>query len=397
MAKMRSARINVGLLSLAQCLYMTATISVFTFSGLVGQILAPGPGLATLPISLVMVGTALSTFPASFLMRRFGRKTGFITGATSGALSGLLSAVAIYFRSFELLCFAGFLQGLYQASALYYRFAAMEVTAPHQHGRAVAYVLAGGVGAALIAPTLARFANGLFEPVTFMGVYVMLGLLAILVMIPISQITIPPVVKTDFTGPVRPTLEIIRQPVFICAVVAAACGYALMTFVMTAAPLAIVACGFQPGDAANVVQWHVLAMFLPSFFVGHLMARIGIIPLLLLGILFYVISASVALDGLTIPHFGVTMVCLGIAWNFMYTGGTTLLAKSYTLAEKAKIQGLNELLIFAATASASLAAGAILNGLGWMFVNMMMFVILTLVAVVVLWYAAGERRERLAN
>lgn len=387
-----SPKKNVALLSVGQCLYMTASMTMFTFAGLVGQLLSTDKSFATLPVSLVMAGTATMTVPASLFMRRYGRRAGFILGAGAGALSGVIGAIAIYHQDFRLFCLTGLFQGMYQAFAQYYRFAAVEVSAPAFQPRAISFVLAGGIGAALIAPTLAHWSNDYFEPITFIGAYVLLSILGVSAMLPLSFLHIPAPVEMIDHGPARPMGIIMRQPVFICAVVNGAAGYALMSLVMTAAPLAVVACGFAPGDAAHVIQWHVLAMFVPALFSGRIIQHFGALPILFAGVFLYACSAFIALSGQSMPHFTAALVFLGLAWNFMFTAATTLLTKAYLPSERAKVQGVNELLLFLTTALASLAAGAIQYKFGWMTLNVAVFVIMAVALATSSWFAISQRR-----
>lgn len=384
---------NVALLSVGQCLYMTSSMVMFTFAGLVGQLLSADQSLATLPISLVMAGTAAMTVPASLFMRRYGRRTGFIAGATAGVLSGIMGAVAIYYQDFRIFCLTGLLQGIYQAFAQYYRFAAIEVSAPALQPRAISFVLAGGIGAALIAPTLAHWSNDYFAPVTFIGAYILVAILGVIALIPLSFLHVPkPQEMITDDSAARPLSVIMRQPVFICAVVNGAAGYALMSLVMTAAPLAVVACGFAPGDAAHVIQWHVLAMFVPALFSGRIIQHFGPLPVLFAGVFLYACSAIVALSGQTMPYFTISMMLLGLAWNFMFTAATTLLAKAYLPSERAKVQGVNEFLLFLTTALASLAAGAIQYKFGWMTLNTAVFAIMAIALTTSGWFALSQRK-----
>jgi MFS family permease len=390
-----SGKVNVALLSLNQCLYMTSAVTMLSFAGLVGHMLAANKNLSTLPVSLVMVGAASMTIPASFLMRRFGRRAGFMVGICCSILSGALGASAIWHHDFQLFCFAALFQGVYQAFAQYYRFAAIDVSNIDFRARAVSYVLGGGIGAALIAPTLARWSNLYFEPATFMGAYILISVLGVIGLIPISFLKVPPLEESHLAGPQRPISVIIRQPIFICAAVNAAAGYALMSFMMTAAPLAIVACGLLPTDASHVIQWHVLGMFLPSLFAGRLLQLFGTIRLLFAGALLFFLSAVAGFSGQSIVHFGVALVFLGIAWNFLFLGATTLLAEAYEPAEKAKIQGINEFLVFSTTATASLSAGVILNLYGWQTLNVLLLAILSFAVATTIWYALSCRKDHL--
>jgi len=392
-------RINVALLVLAQALYLSCSIGFFTYGGLVGAMLTPVPALTTLPISLFALGTAMMAMPMSMLMKKWGRRRGFYTAICAGITSGLVGATAIYIGSFWLFCGAAVMMGSYQAGAQFYRFAAMEVVPFHYRPKAVSYVLAGGVLAALGAPLYFNAANTLSEPITFLGAFVAVSALSLLAFIPVSFVTFPD--KED-EGPVtdernRPLSDIIKQPVFLAATANGCGGYALMTLVMTAAPVAIVACGFTPVSASYVIQWHILAMTLPAFVTGTIILRTGVVPVLLSGVGLYILAAMMGLSGQTIPHFGATLVLVGLGWNFMFTGGTTLLTESHTSAERAKVQGLNDFFVFGGAALASLFAGSLHAWFGWDAIQYATFGMVAIVGSITIWFALHRRKAALSS
>lgn len=379
-------RLNVFLLSLCQGFYLVTAVTGITFAGLVGQMLADNPLFATLPIAVMTVGTATSTIPMSMLMKRIGRKGGFWIGAIAGAGSGALAAYAITQADFWLFCFAMLFMGVYQATTQYYRFAAVESAPVNYVSRAVSFVLLGGVISALIGPKLAVASRDLLAPVEFAGAFGVASLVSALALIPISFLKIPKPKEEASSEGARPLREIVRQPAFVAAVLNAATSYGLMVLVMTATPLAMSACAFPIADTGSVIQWHVLAMFVPSFFTGTLIHRYGVLTILYSGMALFAFSAAMALAGIELFNFSAALIFLGIAWNFLFVGGTTLLTEAYRPNEKAKTQGLNEFIVFAAAATGSFSSGGLFNLSGWNAVNygMAPFLVATLGAT--LWY-----------
>ena len=386
-------RLNVFLLATSQGLYLVSGVTYIMFAGLVGQMLADNKLLATLPIAIMTIGTASSTVPMSMLMKRIGRRFGFLIGASSGVISGALGAYAIVEGSFWLFSFAALIMGIYQACTQYYRFAAVESAPVDYVSRAISFVLLGGVISALIGPSLAVYSRDLLTPVPFAGGFAMAALISVAAMIPLSLLRIPRPMEDGNHEGARPLGLIIRQPAFIAAVLNAATSYGLMVLVMTATPLAMTACGFEMHDTGSVIQWHVLAMFVPSFFTGTLIHRFGVLSILFTGMALFVVSAAFAVSGIEMLNFGVALILLGVAWNFLFVGGTTLLTEAYEPSEKAKTQGLNEFIVFAAAATGSFSSGGLFNLSGWDAVNygMAPFLIITFFAT--LWYARTKRMQ----
>lgn len=389
-------RKNVFLLSLCQGLYLISAVTGITFAGLVGQMLADNPLLSTLPIAIMTVGTASSTIPMSMLMKRIGRKGGFWIGAGAGAGSGALASFAILQADFWLFCFAMLFMGVYQATTQYYRFAAVESAPVNYVSRAVSFVLLGGVISALIGPKLAVASRDLLAPVEFAGAFLVAAGVSALALVPIAFLKIPRPKEEATTEGARPLSVIMRQPAFVAAVLNAATSYGLMVLVMTATPLAMTACAFPIADTGSVIQWHVLAMFVPSFFTGTLIHRYGVLTILYSGMALFGLSAAMALTGIELFNFGGALILLGVAWNFLFVGGTTLLTEAYRPSEKAKTQGINEFIVFAAAATGSFSSGGLFNMSGWDAVNygMAPFLVTTLAAT--LWYHKSRRRAALA-
>lgn len=385
-------RLNVVILALCQALYLSASSVQVALSGLVGAMLAPDRLLATLPFSLITVMTASATIPASFLMARWGRRAGFVLGALLGGSGGAISTVAIFQQSFIAFCVGNALMGCFQAVAQYYRFAAADAAEPAFKSRAVSWVMAGGVAAALLGPGIAGFSKDLFAPVAFAGSYLAIVVLAAASILLLSLLSIPKPAAAAAGQRGRPLAVIARQPAFITAVANNVLGYATMVFVMAATPLAAVACGHSSGDAIGVIRMHLIGMFAPSFVTGSLIARFGVTRILLAGAGMLLASALAALSGIALYNFWVALALLGVGWNFLYVGGTTLLTAAYRAEERAKTQAANEFLTFGVVAMASFASGGVMARLGWAAISYATLVPLLVAAAATLWYVAVSRR-----
>lgn len=382
---------NVLLLASTQALFQTASVMVMTLSGLVGLELATNKSFATLPIAMMMVAAAATMIPASMLMQRFGRKAGFLLGTALGCAAGLTAAGAIWLHSFWLFVFANMLVGGYQGFAQYYRFAAADVASADFRSRAISWVIAGGVVAALAGPGIARVTQGI-GTVPFVAAYLALSAISVLALLIVTRIAIPPVVVSKAHGPARPLWEIMRQPVFLTALIGSSVGYAVMVMVMTATPLAMQICGQSLGASATVIQWHVLGMFLPSFFTGNLIRRYGVLPIMGTGIMLLAGHVAVALTGIEFLHFLSGLILLGVGWNFLFIGGTTLLTEAYSPTERAKTQAAHDFLMFGAVSIASFSAGGLLNAWGWQSVNLTVLPFLGMAALAVAALAVMRRR-----
>jgi len=377
---------NILLLAVSQCLYLIAAITVMTLSGVVGQQLAASPALATLPAALMMVGTVVFTLPMSLLMRRIGRKRGFLLGILLGGMLGsLLAALGVLQASFFVFCAGNLLLGLYQASAMYYRFAAAEAASDHLRSRAISLVLAGGVFAAFLGPWNASHGQSLpGVAVPEAAPYVLLTILSLLAALLMALLRLPSAATGGMVQPQRDLLEIAAQPRFRLAVTLAAVAYAMMMLVMTATPIAMRNVGFAMPEAAMVMQWHVLGMFLPSFFTGFLIARFGLWHMLMAGVMLLFAAAAMALSGQQFLHFLVALVLLGVGWNFLFVGASNLLTLVHTDAERGKVQGVNDLVVFALVAFASVSAGALLYRFDWQGLNMAVLPFLVLALLMLL-------------
>ena len=386
---------NVLLLAGAQALFQTASVMVVTLSGLAGLKLVADKSLATLPIAMMMVAAAATMIPASMLMKRYGRKAGFMLGTVLGCMGGLTAAGAIWLGSFWLFVFANMLVGGYQAFAQYYRFAAADAASVDFKSRAISWVIAGGVVAALAGPNVARVTQGI-GPMPFMASYLALFGLTVLALVLVTRLALPPVVVAETHDPARPLLEIMRQPVFLTALAGSAVGYAMMIMVMTATPLAMQICGQPLGAATTVIEWHVLGMFAPSFFTGNLIRRFGVLPIMAVGIALLGGHVAIALTGSEFLHFLSGLILLGVGWNFLFIGGTTLLTEAYRPSERAKAQAAHDFLVFGAVSLASFSAGELLNTWGWRSVNLTALPFLAAALLAVLALGALRWRKRIA-
>ena len=393
---------NVVLLSCCQALAMSAMSVNMTVTALVGKMLAEDPALATLPLALQFTATMFTTMPASLLMRRLGRQTGFALGVLVGVLGALLAMAMIFERHFAGFCFASMLMGSFMGFAVFYRHAAADTASEAFRSKAISLVMAGGVVSALLGPELAKWSYDLFEasalgPVTFSGCFLVVAVVQTLILGFLRFVDIPIEAAEVRTEPERPLATIARQPRFVVAALGAMIGYGIMSFVMTATPLAIVACGFSFTDAALVVQWHSFAMFAPSFFTGSLINRFGVLQVMMVGALLLIGCVAVNVSGLELYQFWWGLVLLGVGWNFLFIGGTSLLGECHTRAEKAKVQGLNDFLVFSTVTVASFAAGAIFHGFGWFTLNLGVLPPVVLVMVMLFWLMRKTRPMQTAD
>lgn len=393
-----AARTNATVLAACQALYIAAISIDLTLTGLTGQQLAPVPALATLPFALITVAGAVVTWFAAQLIERIGRRRAFMLGAASGAAGGLVSVLAVVQQHFWLFCAGTAAVGVFQAFAQYYRLAAADAVAAEHKARAVSRVMTGGVLAALAGPALAAWSRDWLAPSAFAGAYLMvalLGGLSVLLLLALYRGGEGPAEAARMQAdalPARPLREVMRQPVFCAAVANNVVAAMAMMFVMTAAPLAAVACGHTIDDGARVMQWHLVGMYGPAFFAGALIHRWGLPRVLALGMALCAACCVIALGSSSLRAFELALLLLGIGWNFMFVGGTTLLARSYRPAERARVQGAAELLRYAATAVATLAAGPVLQGVGWATLNAATLPLLLLAAGMTAWWVRAERR-----
>lgn len=389
---------NARILAICQGLFTCAISIDLTLTALTGYQLAPDKALATLPFALITVAGAVVTWFAAFLIQRLGRRLSFALGALAGALGGAISVWSVFNGHFWSFCVGTAGVGVFQAFAQYYRLAAADAVGPELKSRAISTVLTGGVIAAVLGPALAAWSKDLFPTALFAGAYLMVALLSLLSMLVLlgfyRDIESGDAAAGEMAtaqAPPRSTADIARQPVFLAALANNVVGSMVMMFIMTAAPLAAVACHHGINDGANIIQWHLVGMYAPSFFAGRLIKRFGLGAIVLSGVALNLACALIAMASTTLPAFYVALLCLGIGWNFMFVGGTTLLAQSYRPNERARAQGLSEFLRYAATALATLAAGPLLEHYGWSALNFAILPLLLVCAVVsVRWMASNS-------
>ncbi|MCF8177634.1 MAG: MFS transporter [Sulfuritalea sp.] len=363
-----NAKKNIALLAAAQALLLTNGITLVAINGLLGLQLATDKRLATLPITTYVIGGALATLPAAFFMKRFGRRAGFMLGSGIGMLGALIAAVAVSMGSFWLLCFGTVFAGVYNAFGQQYRFAAADAAPLDWKGKAISLTLAGGIIGGVIGPEIGKLTRSLVEP-TYLASYGALILIAGLSMLIASRLEIPPLSVSEQKAVGRPLHQIARQPATIVAVLAAAAGYGVMNLLMTATPLAMDICGLPFSDTAFILQWHVIAMFAPSFFTGGLIKRFGVLKILNIGAVLMFMCIGIALSGVTLMHFWWALVLLGVGWNFLFIGGTTLLTETYRPEEKAKVQGSNDFIVLGVQGVTSLSSGVLVTSTGWATLN----------------------------
>jgi MFS family permease len=364
---------QISLLAICQALLYVNNVTLISINGLAGLTLSPTPLFATLPITAYIVGSALTTVPASLAMARWGRRAGFMFGTAMAIVGTSTAALGMMTGSFLLLCLGTFCTGVYNAFAQYLRFAAVDVADaynPALRERAISWVLAGGIAGGLIGPELSKITVGLL-PVMFAASYLVLAGVALVAGIVASRLVIPKhVVSAAAAAAARPLSAIARQPAFIVAVMVGAVSYGAMNLLMTATPLAMKVCGFGYPEAADVIKWHVVGMFAPGFFTGHLIRRFGVLKIMFSGCVLMFLTVGIAHAGLTYWHFWFALFALGVGWNFMFVGATTLLTTTYAVAEKAKVQGVNDLTVFMTMISSSAASGALVSTSGWTDLNL---------------------------
>lgn len=396
----RLAKRNVLVLVGAQAILGAQMPMIFTIGGLAGQGLAPNACWATLPITCAVIGSMLTATPISAFMQRYGRRAGFVVGAMGGALGAGLGALGLMSSSFLLFCLGSLFTGVYMSAQGFYRFAAADTASDGFRPKAISWVMAGGLLSAVLGPQLVKVtAESMVVPflgtylaviaLNFVGVFLFAGL----------KIPKPPAPKTGASAG-RSARELIRTPAIAVAMICATVSYALMNLVMTSSPLAVVGCGFETGDAADVVTAHVLAMYAPSFFTGHLIARFGATRIVALGLVILAAAGAVALSGVALEQFFLALVLLGLGWNFGFIGATTMLTAEQSAAEKGRLQGLNDLIVFGGVSLASFSSGGLMNCMGgsvvagWNAVNLAMLPFLTLAGGALIWLAMQPKAAR---
>lgn len=395
------AKRNVAILVMAQAFLGSQMPIIFIIGGLAGQSLASNACFATLPISLIVLGSMLSATPISAIMQKWGRRTGFIIGAFGGATGAIVGAYGLYLGSFPIFLAGSFLTGIYMSAQGFYRFAAADTASEEFRPKAISYVMAGGLLSAIIGPQLVKATSDAFV-IPFLGAYMAVIAINIIGAFLFLFLDIPKPAKPSADSPRgRTRWELLKTPRIAVAVICAMVSYALMNLVMTSTPLAVVGCGFTQNNAADVVTMHVLAMYIPSFFTGHLISRFGVEKVVAAGLVILAGAGAVALNGVELSNFFVALILLGFGWNFGFIGATTMLAGAYEPHERGRMQGLNDLLVFGGVTFASLSSGGLMNCSGgnpvegWNAVNMAMTPFLVLAGGALLWLTLRPREDSL--
>ncbi|MEQ1696032.1 MAG: MFS transporter [Hyphomicrobiaceae bacterium] len=389
------ARTNVYLLCAAQALTGANAAVIFATGSIVGQTIAPDASLATVPISAYVVGLAMGTIPTGWISARYGRRAAFLTGSGCGVLCGLLAAHAILNGSFALFCIATWLGGLYGAVAQSYRFAAADGASAAFKPKAVSWVLAGGVFAGVLGPQLVEWTMNIWPPYLFAASYLFQAGIALIAMAVLAFVDAPRPPPADFAGG-RPLLEIALKPAFAAAALCGIVSYAMMNLLMTSAPLAMKLCGLSVSDSNFGIQWHIVAMYGPSFFTGSLIAKYGAHRIVAAGLMLEAAAAIIGLSGVTAPHFWAALVLLGLGWNLGFIGASALVLETHRPEERNKVQAFNDLLIFGTMAAGSFSSGHLLSVHGWNAVNLVVFppVILGLVVILLRTRQGGCEKLR---
>ena len=393
----RRAKRNVAVLVAAQAVVGAQLPVMFIIGGLAGQMLSPNPCWATLPISLIVLGSMLAATPLSSFMQSYGRRAGFWAACAIGAVGAAIAAYALMLGSFALFLAGSLLTGVYMSANGFYRFAATDTASPEFRPKAISYVMAGGLLSAVFGPQLvSTTAEAMAVP--FLATYLaVIGLnIAGIVLLSLLDIPTPPKAQLGAdTG--RSRLELLKAPVIAVAIICGTVAYALMNLVMTSTPLAVVGCGFATSDAANIVSAHVLAMYAPSFFTGHLIARFGARVIVGVGLVILAGAGAVAISGVELLQFYLALILLGIGWNFGFIGATSMLTASYAPEERGRIQGMNDMIVFGGVFMASLSSGSLMNcaggttQAGWQMVNLAMVPFLVLAGAALIWLALRPR------
>ncbi len=391
----RRVRANVLRLSIAQALAGANASVIFATGSIIGAMMAPDPALATVPLSVFVVGMAAGTLPAGYIARTRGRRAAFMFGTGSGILTGLIAAIAVVLGSFGLFCVATLFGGLYASVVQSFRFAAADGATPAFRPRALSWVMAGGVFAGVIGPQLVTWTMDLWQPYLFAVSYLAQAGVALLAMIVLSGVDLPKPRPADSAGG-RPLGVIARQPRFVAAVICGIVAQSMMNLVMTSAPLAMRMCDLPIVSSNWAIQWHIVAMYGPSFFTGNLIARFGASRVVVMGMAITALSAVVGLAGITETHFFITLILLGLGWNFAFVGASAMVLETHTPQERTRVQSFNDFLVFGITALGSFSSGQLLALQGWQSVCWVVFPPVAF-AVLVLLSTGGLKRRVLIS
>ena len=387
---------NLVLLIVCQGLFLTNNVTFIAINGLVGLSLAPVSWMATLPVMGYVVGAAFSTSIVAKSQNHFGRKISFQLGLLVAVLSALLCAYAALSRNFWLLVTGTFIAGYYSANGQLYRFAAAELTVASQRDKAVSWVLAGGILGAVIGPNLASWTRNLFDT-AFLGAYLTLSIAGLMGIVVMQFIHFPTEFKTEHSlADGRPLKAILKQPVFMVAVIGAALGYGVMNLLMAATPLAMQICGLPFSDTALVLEWHVIGMFAPGFFTGTLIQRFGALKIMSIGVALNFICILIALTGTDLRQFLISLFLLGVGWNFLFTGSTSLAMTAYKPDERDKAQAAINFFVFGTMAFTSFGSGALITSQGWSILNLGSLIPVIITALALLWLSAQNKKQQIA-
>ena len=397
------AKRNVAVLICAQAILGAQMPMIFTVGGLAGQSLASNACFATMPISMIVLGSMITASPLSNLMQKFGRQFGFFIGALGGLTGGIVGAVGLATGSFSIFLLGSFITGIYMSAQGFYRFAAADTATQSFRPKAISYVMAGGLASAIIGPQIVKVtADSMVIP--FLGTYIAVVILNFFGSFLFLFLKIPKLEKKNInTLDSRSHRQLVTTPRIAVAMICAMVSYAMMNLVMTSTPLAVVGCGYSPNDAANVVSAHVIAMFLPSFFTGHLIARYGEELIVGIGLFFLAFAGLVALTGVQLENFFIALIFIGLGWNFGFIGATTMLTNSHSESERGRMQGMNDLFVFGGVTVASFSSGGLMNCTrgdhltGWTSVNLAMFPMLAIAGVALIWILKNKNPNRIRH
>jgi len=397
----RAAKRNVFVLILAQAFLGAQMPMIFVVGGLAGLMIAPSPALATIPISLIVFGSMTTAPWLSALMQKYGRRVGFFVGALGGALGAGIASLGLYLDNFAVFLIGSYLTGIYMSAHGFYRFAAADSASDDFRPRAISYVMAGGLLSALIGPQLVKFTSDA-TVVPFLGTYLSVVLINLIGVTLFFFLDVPPPKAPSADAPqARSRRELLRDPKISVAIICGMVSYALMNLMMTSTPLAVVGCGFPTGTAADIVSAHVIAMYAPSFFTGHVIARFGAMRVVALGLFLLALAGVVALMGVELTNFFIALVLLGIGWNFGFIGATAMLTQAHPAHERGRVQGLNDFLVFGCVTLASLSSGVLMSLgettlAGWNAVNIAMIPFLALAGAALIWLVLRPADEAAA-
>ncbi|HZO45359.1 MAG TPA: MFS transporter [Xanthobacteraceae bacterium] len=389
----RLARRNATILAVAQALAGGNNVVLIATGAIVGAMLAPDRSLATVPVSIYVVGMWMGALPRGWIARHYGRQASFFVGTGFGVLAGLFNCAAVVTASFTLLCIGALCTGFYAAVHQSYRFAAADTASDKFRPKAISWVMVGGIFAGLFGSQLVIFTKDLWQPYLFAGSFIAQAAVALVSAAVLVMVKIPMLPAHIAANPGRPISEIARQPRFIAAVACGVGSYSMMNMVMTSAPLAMVDCNHSISDAALGIQWHILGMFVPSLFTGSLILRFGVERIVGAGLALIMVSAVVSISGISLWHFWIGLTLLGLGWNFAFVGATTMVTQCHRPEERNKVQSFNDFLVFGSMAIGSFSSGALLVNFGWAMVNNLVFPVILAAAALLIWQATRPRAQ----